>query len=143
MTTPAKLYTYAATSWKGAGDFAVRRYQSGPPFGGDVLNLLTCLVNILSVNDINMFKYSPLALRIPPGGSGSPTLDTHFRPFFVSNFGSIFDVVFDSKMGHFWNPKYAQMSPNGDPQMCLHNDVSKNRFSVIICQIFDLFNTRR
>ena len=46
-------------------------------------------------------------------------------------------------MGHFGNPKYAQMSPNGDPQMCLHNDVSKNQFSVIICPIFDPFNTRR
>ena len=43
--------------------------ESGPPFGGDVRNILTCLVNILSVNDINMFEYSPLALRIPPGGS--------------------------------------------------------------------------
>ena len=59
--------------------------ESSPPFGGDVLNPLTCLVNILSVNDINMFKYSPLALRIPPADSLSLTLDTHFRPFFVPN----------------------------------------------------------
>ena len=46
-------------------------------------------------------------------------------------------------MGHFWTPKCAQMSPNGDPQMCLHNDVSKNQFLIIFCPIFDLVNTRK
>ena len=90
-----------------------------------------------------MFKYSPLALRIPPGSWFHLNLDTHFRLFFVPNCGSIFDVVFGSKRGHFGTPKYLQMSPKGDPQMCLLNDVAKNRFWVSICLIFDPFNTRR
>ena len=58
---------------------------------------------------------APLALRIPPGDSPYLPLNTHFRPFFIPNFGSIFDVVCGFKMDHFWNPKYAKMSPNGDP----------------------------
>ena len=66
-----------------------------------------------------------------------------FSFFFVPNFGSIFDVVVGSQMDHFWSPKCAQMSPNGDPQMCLHNDVSKNQFLVILWPIFDLVNTRK
>ena len=53
----------------------------------------------------------------------------------------MFDIW--SGCGHFWYPKCAQMSPNGDPQMHLHNDVAKNRFWVSICLIFDPFNTRR
>ena len=65
-----------------------------------------------------------------------------FAHFFVSNFGSIFDVVFGSKMGHFWGPKCAQMSPNGAQQMCLHNDVSKNQFLVVACPILDPSNPR-
>ena len=37
---------------------------------------------------------APLATRIPSGGVSLLTLGTHFRPFFVTNFGSIFVVVF-------------------------------------------------
>ena len=85
----------------------------------------------------------PLALRIPPAGSPQLTCGTNFRIVFVPLFGLIFDVVFGPKIDHFWNPTCAQMSPNDHPQMCLHNDVSKNRFSVIICPMFDLFNARR
>ena len=84
----------------------------------------------------------PWAQRIPPGLTFSFALGTHFRSFFVSFFGSFFDVIFGSKMGHFWDPKCAQMSPNGAQQMCLHNDVSKNQFLVATCPILDLFNPR-
>ena len=86
--------------------------ESGPPFGGDVLNPLTCLVNILSVNDINMFKYSPLALRIPPADSPHLNLDTHFRPFFVFFSSQILDrfpTSFFDKNGSLLDPK---MRPN-------------------------------
>ena len=111
--------------------------ESGPPFGGDVWDILTCPVNILSVNGINMFKYSPLALRIPPGGSPYLNLDTHFRLFFVPNCGSIFDVVFGLK-GVTLGPQNTSKCP----QRVIHKCVStttcpKNNF----CSLFIRFWT--
>ena len=105
------------------------------------VNIWSIIVNICQYTYVFLQSHWPCAFC--RADSGSLTLDTHFRPFFDPNFGSIFDVVFGSKMGHFWNPKCAQMSPNGDPQMCLHNDVSKNQFWVMFCQILDFFNTRK
>ena len=94
-----------------------------------------------------MSKYSPTG----PAHSAGPTpphsvpffLETHFRPFSALNFGSIFDVVLGSKMTHFWSPKWTQMSPKGDPQMYLHNDVSKSQFLIVFCSILDLVNRRK
>ena len=57
--------------------------------------------------------------------------------------GPIFDFVFGSNMDHFWDPKCAQMRPNGDKKMKFHNDLTKIQFGVVACPILGSNNPRK
>ena len=126
--------------------------ESGPHLWRAVLDaniffhILT--VNILSVNICQLLSINVCQLNRPTGPAHAvgdvvlTTLGPSFSSFFGLFFRLIFDLVFVSKLGHFWSPKCAKMPPNGRQQMCLHNDVSKSRFLVVICPILDPSNPR-
>ena len=146
VNTQANLHTHAATSWWGAGDFAVRRQQSAPPLGGDVWdgNILSIYLQSIYVCQYMVHNcqymslrhtsfYSPTGPAHSAGGFKPLNFGHPFSPLFRLKFWINFRRRFWFKNGSLLEPKIRPNVPkwwsiNVSPQRCVKKSVC-GRFS--------------